>query len=93
MNFDDVITRRRTIRKYLTIPVEKDKWTAVLEAGAFAPTSGNLQPWKVIIIEKPEDRVKLANISHDQQWMADAPIFFVVCADSDVATQYYGKRR
>ena len=92
MNFDDVVTRRRTIRKYLTIPVEKDKWTAILEAGAFAPTSGNLQPWKIIIVEDATDRAKLASICHDQQWMAQAPIHFIVCADTNMANQYYGKR-
>ena len=92
MTFDDVLRKRRSIRKYLTIPLEKDKWTAVLEAGSYAPTSGNLQPWKVVIVEDRLDSAKLANICHDQQWMTDAPIHFIVCADINTAGQYYGKR-
>lgn len=92
MNFDEVLQTRRSIRKYLTIPVEKDKWTAILEAGTFAPSSGNLQVWKVVIVQDPDDRAKLANICHEQAWMIDAPIHFIVCADSNIASQYYGKR-
>lgn len=92
MTFDDVLQKRRSIRKFLTVPVEKDKWTAVLEAGVMAPSSGNLQLWKVIIVRSPEDRVKLASICHDQQWMVDAPVHFIVCADTTMADQYYGTR-
>ena len=92
MTFDDVIQKRRSIRKYLTIPVEKGKWTAVLEAAAMAPSSGNLQVWKVIIVQDTHDRAKLASICHEQDWMIDAPIHFIIAADTKIAANYYGKR-
>jgi nitroreductase len=92
MNFDEVLQKRRSIRSYQSVPVEKEKWLALVQAGALAPSSGNLQNWKFIIVEDFEKRKKISHLSHDQVWMQQAPIHIVVCADTKVAHQYYGVR-
>ncbi len=92
MELDDVLAKRRSIRKYMNIPVEKDKWTAVIESAQFSASCGNLQDWKIIIVRKAENRKKLAQICHNQMWMAQAGIQIIVCADMTKAKYYYGKR-
>lgn len=45
-----VIYRRRSVRLYKKKPVERDLVERVIEAGRFAPSAGNNQPWKFIAI-------------------------------------------
>jgi nitroreductase/NAD-dependent dihydropyrimidine dehydrogenase PreA subunit len=45
---------RRSIRKYSNQPVEKEKIEMIIEAGRFAPTGGNLQPFRFSVVQNPE---------------------------------------
>jgi nitroreductase/ketosteroid isomerase-like protein len=47
----DVIKTRRTVRKYKSTPVPEEHITRILDAARFAPTSGNQQPWKFVVIQ------------------------------------------
>jgi nitroreductase len=51
MELDAIIKGRRSVRAYEEKPVPKDVVEAVLEAGVWAPTAMNRQPWRFIIIE------------------------------------------
>ncbi len=92
MDFDSIVQKRRSVRKFLSVPLERDLWTSIIAAGALAPSSGNLQNWKVIVIENADQKEKLAHICYSQMWMANAAILLVVCADTKTATQFYGVR-
>lgn len=52
----DIIESRRTVRKFKSTPVPEEHILKILEAAHFAPTAGNQQPWKFLVIQ---DRVKL----------------------------------
>ncbi|NPV91497.1 MAG: nitroreductase [Firmicutes bacterium] len=54
------IKERRSYRSYLDRPVEEEKLQAVLEAGRWAPSVMNLQPWRFIVIKDQDikDRLK-----------------------------------
>src|SRR5665647_1075497 len=45
-----VILERRSVRKYKDRQVPENVVQRVLEAGRFAPSAGNTQPWKFIVI-------------------------------------------
>jgi nitroreductase len=60
MDLDETIFGRRSVRAYEEKPVEKDKIEAVLEAGIWAPSGMNKQPWKFVVIE---DRQKIKMLS------------------------------
>lgn len=77
----DVIQKRRSIRRYKDTPVEEEKLNEILEAARQAPSGNNTQPWHFIIVKSPEMRRKLAEASHKQMWMADAPVHIVCVAD------------
>jgi len=55
------ILERRSIRKYTDEPVSRDQITAILEAGRWAPSGLNNQPWRLLVIPKGDPRhAKLA---------------------------------
>jgi len=45
-----VVMTRRSVRNFLDKPVPEPLVRRVLEAGRFAPSSGNCQPWQFIVI-------------------------------------------
>ncbi len=51
MELDICIKGRRSVRSYTDEPVSKEQVKAILEAGTWAPTGMDRQPWKFIIIE------------------------------------------
>jgi len=56
----DIIKNRRTVRQFKTTPIPKQHILKILEAAHFAPTAGNQQPWKFLVIQ---DRKKLDLLS------------------------------
>ncbi|MBI9074215.1 MAG: nitroreductase family protein [Desulfatibacillum sp.] len=51
---EKVIYKRRSIRLYKKKPVPRELVHRVLEAGRFAPSAGNNQPWKFVAITNPD---------------------------------------
>jgi nitroreductase len=66
---EEVILKRRSIRAFKSKPLPDFMIRRILEAGRFAPSAGNAQPWKFAVIKSPEiiaamerDAVKMAKI-------------------------------
>jgi len=55
----NVIKTRRTVRKFKSTPVPKEHILKILDAARFAPTAGNQQPWKFLVIQNREKLDKL----------------------------------
>ena len=51
---EDVIYRRRSVRVYQKKQIPEYLIRRILEAGRFAPSSGNAQTWKFIVIQNQE---------------------------------------
>jgi len=47
---------RRSIRKYTDEPVSEQDLTAILEAGRWAPSGLNNQPWRFLVVKKGDPR-------------------------------------
>ena len=47
---EKVIFKRRSVRLFSDKPVEKEKINRILEAGRFAPSAGNCQPYKFLVV-------------------------------------------
>jgi len=54
LNFLDLVKVRRSVRKYLEKPVEREKIERCLEAARLAPSTCNSQPWRFIVVDNPE---------------------------------------
>lgn len=57
----DIIKQRRTVRKYKSTPIPKEHILKILDAARFAPTAGNQQPWKFLVIQNKKKLNQLKN--------------------------------
>jgi len=55
----EIIHKRRSVRQYRSDPVPAEHLTLILDAARMAPTAGNQQPWKFLVIQ---DRTKLSEL-------------------------------
>jgi len=51
---------RRSIRRYLPLPVAQELVDSLLEAASAAPSAHNRQPWRFLVIERETTKQKLA---------------------------------
>ncbi|MBW2590376.1 MAG: nitroreductase family protein [Deltaproteobacteria bacterium] len=82
--FLSLIQKRRSIRRYLPWPVEKEKIDVLIEAALRAPSSRGFNPWKFIFVT---DRDVLKRLSvtkeHGSSFLRNATLGIVVCADTE----------
>ncbi len=64
----------------------------VLDAAAHAPSAGNLEPWKFVVVREKEIKLKLAKAALDLEHVAKAPVVIVVCGDVERAASKYAAR-
>ncbi|MFH1276407.1 MAG: nitroreductase family protein [Candidatus Woesearchaeota archaeon] len=88
----DLIKSRRTIKEFLPKFVSWEKVARVLDAGRHAPSSGNIQNWKYVIIFEPGQKRAIAEACYGQYEIAQAWILIVVCGEPERAERYYGDR-
>jgi nitroreductase len=79
----ELIISRQSDRKYSDKPVEKEKLERILEAGRMAPSACNAQPWKFIVADDPELRIKIAEAASARligmnMFVAQAPVMIIV---------------
>ena len=75
MDFEKLCAERYSLRKYADRAVEAEKLEKVLEAGHNAPTSHNLQPQRILVMQSREalekaEELSLIHISLDVYVMA-----------------------
>lgn len=59
-DFQDIVLNRRSIRNYdPSYKIEHSKLLQIIDEAAKAPSSGNLQPWRFVIVESEEAKAKL----------------------------------
>jgi nitroreductase len=92
MDVFECISSRRSIRKFLEVPVEWEKIGTIIDAGMLAPSSGNLQNWRFIVVKDEKKRMQLAEAALQQHWMNNAPVVIVVCSEMKKIRQFYGVR-
>jgi nitroreductase len=74
----------RSIRKFLAKPVEDEKIDLLIEAALRSPSSRGFNPWKFVVVTEHDLLSKLSNAKiHGSQFLKDAPLGIVVCADPD----------
>lgn len=87
------VKERRSIREFdPQHEVSPAQLETLLEAARWAPSAGNAQPWRFVVVRTPELRQGLVRAAWGQQFLAQAPVVIVVCADLERARQAYGQR-
>jgi nitroreductase len=80
----EVIAARRSIRRFLPLPVERHKLDEVLEAGRRAPSAVNLQPTRVLVVDDPAGLEAVRGAGYGYRTLATAPVVLVGMADLSV---------
>ncbi len=92
MNVEDAIKGRRSVRSYSEKDVKHEDLVKVLNAGRYAPSSGNIQNWIFIVVRDKEKKREIAKACLNQIWMVQAPIHIIICNDLVAAKRAYGDR-
>ena len=79
MDVFDAIKSRRSVRKYKPDAVPLDVLEKLVEAGQWAPTGANRQPWKFIVVSDARVMRNVKRLS-PMMWGA-APACIFVCLD------------
>ena len=88
----EIITTRRNIKYFIPRFVSWDKISTIIDAGRHAPSCGNIQNWKFIVIFELDQKQQIAEMCYGQLEIAQAAVLIVVCAEPEKAERYYGLR-
>ncbi len=90
MDVSEAIKKRRTIRTYKTTPVGQDALDSILEAGRLAPSWGNTQTWRWVVIRDHDLKMQIAEKAlrpgnRGTDAVKTAPVIIVACAELNKA--------
>ena len=86
------ILKRFSCRSFLPDPIPEDVIKILIEAMRWAPSAGNIQPCFFYIIESRKLITLLAKAAYGQNFIAEAPVVFVVCLNPEKSAARYGIR-
>ncbi len=67
MDLDEAIRQRRSIRKYKADkPIPREHIEAIIEAGCWAPSSTNIQPWRFFVVTDRDTIAAMAKAVYDR---------------------------
>ena len=85
------IRERRTVTRFKPIEVGQDKIDAIVEAGRWAPSFVNSQPWSIIVVTNKGMRreLKALSVTITGVGIEEAPVTFVVTVDPKKDPHHY----
>ena len=92
-----LVSKRRSVRKYKPLPVEKEKLLICLEAARLAPSACNAQPYKFVVVDDPAVKDKLAaavfsGIHSPIKFAAQASVLVVVVSQKGKLSAWLGNQ-
>jgi len=93
----DAIQKRRSVRQYRPDKIPEGILNKLLSAMRLAPSGGNRQPYKFIVIQSDETKKKVAAACrwyparpNGQEFISEAPVVIVACgSDKEAVIRYY----
>ena len=80
MEFQELILKRQSDRKYLSKPVEQEKILKCIEAARLSPSGVNSQPWTFVVVEEDGLRkeVQKAAAGMGMNNLSQAPVIIAI---------------
>lgn len=72
MEVMDILLKRRSIRAFKEEPIERKELEKIVEAGRFAPTARNVQPWKFVVVTDKDTLKKLAALTDNGKFLVES---------------------
>jgi len=92
MELYDVVKSRRSIRRYRSGIFAEEKLAKILESCNLAPSAGNLQAYRIIVVREPDRKKAVAEAAFGQSFIVDAGALIAFVADFRLAEARYGER-
>jgi nitroreductase len=92
MEFFDVIHSRHSIRAFTPQAIEQEKIHTILDAANRAPSAGNKQGYEIYAATNHDVLCALRLAAFDQEFISQAPLAFVFCANPVRSAEKYGDR-
>jgi nitroreductase len=87
------IRDRRSVRNFSSAAVTDEQLEGILEAGRWAPSARNSQPWSFVIVRDAHDRAAIGEIlkRNTYAWggFATAPVMIVVSVDQSRDPEHF----
>jgi nitroreductase len=87
----DAVLSRRSIRRFKQQPIPREQLEEILELSLKAPSSNNLQPWRIAVVQTPEVKERLREAANNQAQVSSAPAVLVVYGDMQDTVQTIGE--
>ena len=92
MEFYDVLDGRHSIRAFKDKDVKDDQLDRIIRAVISAPTAGNLQSYRVLVVRDEAIKEALCKAAWDQSFVKQAPVVLVFSTLSSASSSKYGSR-
>lgn len=83
MSLFELISTRKSVRKYEEKMISDEDLRTILEAGRLAPSWMNVQSWKFILVKSEEKKSLLSELSIGQPHVKNAKALIVCVADTE----------
>ncbi len=90
MEFNEIVMKRYATKMFDGKTLSKKKVEQLLEIIRYAPSSFNIQPWKIIIIKDKEKKERLLPASWNQPQITSCSHLLVFCADTNIKENIEG---
>lgn len=77
MSLLDVIKGRRSIRRFKKRDIPREYLEKIMEAARWAPSAGNLQSRKFLIVKNPQLKNEIANAAYRQSFIAELSLIHI----------------
>lgn len=77
------IRERRATPSFDGEPLPASDLRQILDAGLHAPSGYNIQPWRFVVVQSPEQKKRLRAASYNQAKVEEASAIIVACGDRD----------
>jgi nitroreductase len=88
MDVSEAIRKRRSVRRYSDAAVDHLALRKLVEAGCWAPTAGNAQTWRFVVVTDASRMRKLRMVAPG--FGGKAPVAIAVCQDMREAERHWG---
>lgn len=85
MDAFELIKTRRSIRKFTDEPVPDELINKIIEAGTWAPSGMNNQPWKFAVIRNEDLKNKLSRLTHYSKIILSSNVLIAVFLDNSLS--------
>ena len=77
------IFERRSTPSFAEEPIDPEALHEIVRAGLAAPSGYNLQPWRFVVVQTPDQKKRLRAASFNQAKIEEASAVIVACGDAD----------